>query len=95
MRKPPPRVVWSWLALMVLLAATLGGAFLPIGRFNIALALAIAVAKGLIVVFVFMELTHGHTLRRLFAAAGLFWLIFLFGLSMTDYATRQGWPYAG
>lgn len=94
MRKPPSHVVWPWLALMLLLAATFGGAFLPIGSFNIVLALSIGAAKAAIVVVVFMEVLQGHALRRLFGGAGLLWLLFLFGLSLTDYATRQGWPAA-
>jgi hypothetical protein len=28
---------------------------------------------------------NGHSRRRL-------WPLFLYGLSMTDYATRRGWP---
>ena len=32
------------------------------------------------------------SLKWLFAGAGFFWLLFLYGLSITDYATRRGWP---
>lgn len=92
MAKPPGRIVWSWLGLLLLLATTFGAAFLPIGKFNIAVALTIGAAKAAIVVLVFMELVQGHPLRRLFAGVGLFWLVVLFGLSMTDYVTRTGWP---
>lgn len=95
MTKPPASIVLSWLALLVLLCLTLGGAFLPLGRANIGVALAIAAVKGVIVVLVFMKLARGISLRWVFAGAGLLWLIFLFGLSLIDYATRQGWPPQG
>ena len=61
---------------------------------NIAVALAVAAAKAIIVLLVFMELARGHSLKLIFAGAGLFWLIIMFGLSFTDYATRTGFPPA-
>ena len=32
------------------------------------------------------------SLKWVFAAAGFFWLIFMFGLGSIDYATRSGFP---
>jgi hypothetical protein len=32
------------------------------------------------------------SLKWVFAAAGFFWLMFLFGLATVDYATRSGFP---
>jgi cytochrome c oxidase subunit IV len=95
MPKPPANVVVPWAALIGLLMATLGLAYLPLGAGNLVVALAIATAKGLIVAAVFMKLAGPPSLRWVFAGAGLFWVAFLFGLSMTDYATRTGWPFAG
>ena len=57
-----------------------------------AVALTIAGAKGLIIVFVFMELARGPSLKWVFAGTGFFWLMFLFELTMIDYVTRNGWP---
>jgi cytochrome c oxidase subunit IV len=94
MPKPPRSLVWSWIGLVLLLGLTLGMAFVPLGRANIAVALAVAAAKAIIVLLVFMELTRGHSLKLIFAGAGLFWLIIMFGLSFTDYATRTGFPAA-
>ena len=94
MPKPPRSLVWSWIGLVLLLALTLGMAFVPLGRANIAVALAVAAAKAIIVLLVFMELARGHSLKLIFAGAGLFWLIIMFGLSFTDYATRTGFPPA-
>ena len=96
MPKPPRHVVWSWIALSVLLLATLGFAFVRLGSGNIVVALTIAAAKALIVACVFMELARRRpSLRWVFAGAGLFWLSFLYGLGMTDYATRHAAPWQG
>jgi cytochrome c oxidase subunit 4 len=92
MPKPPSRLVWSWFALLVLLTATLGLAYVPLGSANVVVALAIGAVKAVIVALVFMELARGLSLRWIFAGAGLLWLLVLFGLSLTDYATRRGWP---
>ena len=93
MPKPPRRIVWAGIALFALLGTTLGLSFVPLGSLNIVIALTIAWAKGLIVVFVFMELARGGpSVKWIFAGTGFFWLMFLFGLTMTDYATRNGWP---
>lgn len=82
------RLVLAWAALLVLLAATVAGAYLPLGSFNIVLALAIAATKAAIVLVVFMDLTRGPALARIFAGAGAFWLMILLGLASTDYLTR-------
>ena len=92
MTRPPRHILLAWLALLALLLATLGLAFVPMGSGNIAVALTIGWIKGLIVALVFMKLARGASLRWVFAGAGFFWLLFLFGLTATDYLTRQGWP---
>lgn len=92
MPKPPRSLVWAWIGLVLLLALTLGMAFVPLGSSNIVVALAIAAAKAAVVLLVFMELTRGHSLKLIFAGAGIFWLIIMFGLSFTDYTTRTGFP---
>ena len=89
----PVRRVWRcWAALMVLLGATTAVAYVPLGRFNVVLALAIAAAKALIVVIVFMELRRSSGLVRVFAAAGFLWLTILLGLTASDYTTRRDHP---
>ena len=65
MPKPPRRIVWAGLALFALLGTTLGLSFVPLGSLNIVIALTIAWAKGLIVVFVFMELARGGPLGEM------------------------------
>lgn len=92
MQKPPRQIVWSWIALLALLGTTLGFSFVPLGSMNIVVALTIGAAKGMLVALIFMKLARGPSLRWIFGGAGLFWLLFMFGLSMTDYASRRGWP---
>jgi cytochrome c oxidase subunit IV len=83
-------ILIAWAALVLLLAATTGGAYLPLGAYNLALALAIGVAKAAIVLVIFMRLGRGPALARVFAAAGFFWLGILLWLALDDYVTRPG-----
>ena len=86
---PPVRTyVLVWAALIALLLATLGSAFVPLGAGNAAINLAIAVAKSLLVIVFFMHLRSAHYLLRIAAAAGFFWLAILLGLSLADFAIR-------
>ena len=87
---PPVRVyVFTWLALMALLAATFTAAHFRLGALNTAVGLAIAAAKVALVGLFFMHLRRASVLIAIFAVATLFWLAILFGLSGTDYATRR------
>jgi caa(3)-type oxidase subunit IV len=45
-----------------------------------------------LVFVLFMRLKGPPSLKWLFAVSGFFWLLFLYGLSMTDYSNRQDWP---
>ncbi|ABE64800.1 Caa(3)-type oxidase, subunit IV (plasmid) [Nitrobacter hamburgensis X14] len=79
-----------WLALLVLLGLTFGAARLPLGDFNVVIALAIAGIKVTLVIVIFMGLGNSPSLIRLAAAAGVFWLTILFVLTLTDViASRQ------
>ncbi|WP_414474503.1 cytochrome C oxidase subunit IV family protein [Microvirga sp. M2] len=88
--------VWSlwrrnllvWLALLVLLGLTFALAYIPLGPFNIVSALGIAAIKVGLVSFLFMGLARSSALIRLAAAAGIFWLIVLFSLTLSDILTR-------
>jgi cytochrome c oxidase subunit 4 len=77
-----------WLALVVLLAITVGSAFVPLGAGNTIINMAIAAAKAALIGLFFMNLVRSSTLLRLGAVAGLFWLAFLFVLTSSDYLTR-------
>jgi len=77
-----------WFALTCLLLITLGAAYLPLGAGNLVVGLAIATVKAALVVLLFMELFRAKALIRLAAAAGLFWLLFLFALTLSDVLAR-------
>lgn len=75
-------------ALMALLGATLGLAYVDLGAFNLALALAIALAKAALVVVFFMHLLDSDGLAWVALGASLTWVAILFGLTFSDYASR-------
>ena len=77
-----------FVSLLILLALTCAGAYLPLGPGNLLLALAIAVAKTLLVAVFFMELRSASMLIRLVAFVGLVWLGILLTLASTDYGSR-------
>ena len=88
-RQPVKIYLYSWIALIGLLALTLGSAFIPMGIMNSVVNLAIATMKVLVVAVFFMHLRHASALLRLAAGIGLFMLALLTGLSGADYATRH------
>ena len=81
-------LLWTYLALMALLALTAGSAFIEMGIFNPILNIGIAAAKTILIVLFFMHLKSGSSVVRLAAGAGFFWLLLLFGLSLSDYLSR-------
>ena len=77
-----------WLALILLFAASLGSAYLPLGGGNLADNLGIAVIMIALLVIFLMDLRSAQTIVRIIAAAGLFWLILMFSLTFNDYLSR-------
>jgi cytochrome c oxidase subunit IV len=80
-------------ALMVLTAATVGVAYVDLGRFNVAVALGVAIVKATLVVLFFMHVRYSSRLVQLVVIASVVWLIMLFGVTLSDYITR-GWLIA-
>jgi cytochrome c oxidase subunit 4 len=92
----PKKVYFSvFAALMVLLALTVWVARLPLGAFNIYVAMSIAVVKAVLVVLYFMHVRYSSRLIWVVAGAGFVWLLLLFGLTMADYTTRAWLPVLG
>jgi cytochrome c oxidase subunit 4 len=75
-------------ALMVLTALTVGAAFVDLGAFNFPVALSIAVFKATLVILFFMHAFYASRLTKMFVATSFFFLIILFGLTLTDYTSR-------
>lgn len=93
MTHPPRSLLLTWVALLALVAATLGLAYAPMpGPLNLIVAMGISAAKTVLVVVIFMKLLRASALTRAAAVAGLFWLAILFALSATDYLTRTDAP---
>jgi len=87
----PTRVYYTVFAILMLCTyLTVQIAFFDLGPLNVVAALAIAVFKATLVVLFFMHVIYGTRLTPLMIAAGLFWLVILIALSLTDYLTR-GW----
>ena len=80
---------WTWVALLILLALTCGSAYIELGALNTWINLVIAAMKALLVAAVFMHLGRSSALVRLFAGAGIVWLLILAGLSAADFLTRS------
>jgi len=78
----------AWGALLVLLALTLGSAFVPMGPWNGVVNYAVAFAKATIVMIVFMHATCSGGFVRLLALTGLVWLLIMGTLGLSDYGTR-------
>ena len=85
-----------YLALMILLALTVGAAYLPLGPLHSFVAVGIAILKAGLVAAFFMGLRFSSGRVRLLLAGGLLLLMILIGLSMADYLTRlNGLPFTG
>ena len=80
---------WTWAVLLLLLAITCASAYIPLGALNGWLNMAIASAKALLVAVIFMHLSRSAPVVRLFAGAGVVWLLILAGLSAADFLTRS------
>ena len=78
----------TWGVLLVLVAATLGYAYLPNAPVKPAMSLGIAIIKALLIATLFMQLREAAWLVRLAAIAGVAWLSLLYIIAFADYLTR-------
>jgi cytochrome c oxidase subunit 4 len=81
-------------ALMVGLALTYIAAKIDldhlIGGLNLIVAMTIAIIKALLVVLIFMHVKDSSRLTWVFSGAAFVWLVIMFVMFFSDYATR-GW----
>lgn len=75
-------------ALMVFTAITVGAAYVDMGALNNVVMLAIAVIKATLVVLFFMHVKYSTRLIPLVVAGGIFFLLVMFGITMSDYVSR-------
>jgi cytochrome c oxidase subunit 4 len=86
--------VQIFVALMVFTAITVAVAFLDLGPLNNVVMLAVAVLKATLVVLFFMHVKYSTRLIPLVVVGGVFFLLVMFGITMSDYLSR-GWLGAG
>jgi cytochrome c oxidase subunit IV len=87
-RRHARHLLFAWIALIALMLASLGSAYLRLGAGNAVASIGIAVIKAAIIVAVFMGLARGGITIRIVAAAAFgTWLIML-GLGSVDVASR-------
>jgi|SRR6266567_5596764 cytochrome c oxidase subunit 4 len=79
-----------FLALIFGTGLTVAVAFVDLGAVNNVLMLGIAMTKAMLVILFFMHVRWSTRLTWVVVASGFFWLLILFGLTMTDYMSR-GW----
>ena len=87
---PKPIYYAIFASLMVLTGITVGVAFINLGAFNFPVAISIAIIKATLVVLFFMHMKYSSRLTKLVVGTGLFFLLVLFTLTLTDYLSR-GW----
>jgi len=86
---PIKNYVAVYVALLVLLAATVGAAYINIEPFNFALTMVIAVAKAAMILLIFMHVRYSDRLTWVFSSAAFLWLGILIALTLNDYFTRD------
>jgi len=88
------RIAITWAALIALMLASLGSAYLKLGPWNLVGGLAIAAVKAALVAWWYMRLRDAGPLIRLVAGVGLGTWLILVVLSGVDYGTRAVTPAA-
>jgi cytochrome c oxidase subunit IV len=84
--------VLAWIFMLALSGISMGVAFLGLGIWAPMIQFGISAIQTAIIFILFMRLKGSPSLKWVFAVTGFLWLLFLYGLSMTDYSNRQGWP---
>ncbi len=82
--------IYVFLALMVLLFATVGAAYLPLGGLHFLSAMTIATVKAVLILMYFMHVKFSHRLTATICAASFLWLGIMIALTLSDYLSR-GW----
>ncbi len=75
--------------LVVLLVATIGVSFLPLGRLTLVVAMALASGKAVLIALYVMHLRSSNRQTWVFSGAALLWFGILMTLTLNDYLTRS------
>lgn len=91
--KPLRTFLGAFIGLQVLLAITVGSAFLNFGgATNTAINLTVSVLMMLLLMTLFMHESAARRLTQLASAAGILWVFLMIGLTIADYLTRVHIP---
>ena len=91
-RRHAVHLLLAWAALIALMLASLGSAYVPLGIMNGLIGTGIAIVKSAIVVALFMGLWRAGALLRIVAAAALGTWCLLLALGGLDQTQRAGEP---
>jgi cytochrome c oxidase subunit IV len=81
-------VIWAILICFTVITAAVSR--VDLGQFSGVVALIIATIKAMLVVLFFMHVKYiSEKMTLVVIIAGVFWLLILMFLSMTDYASRS------
>ena len=75
---------------MLFTTITVAVAFVNLGALNFPVAISIAIIKATLVILFFMHLKYSSQLTKLICGSAFFFLLVLFGLTLSDYLSR-GW----
>ena len=89
---PVRTYVLIWAVLTILTFVTFYVSTIPLGPFNIVVALGIAAFKMSLVIWFFMHVRTDNPLTKLFCFAGFFWIAILLALTLGDYFSRSWMP---
>jgi cytochrome c oxidase subunit IV len=85
-----PRVYYVvFVALIALTVLTIVLASVELGPWHTPVGLLIAAVKATLVALFFMHVLYAGRLTWMLLGVGLFWLLILIGLTMTDYVARD------
>jgi len=90
---PLGRLLFTWVALLVLLSLTIASSFLPIGEWRQVINFAIAIAKAALILWIFMKMRDEAALVQLAVIVAAVLLLVLGGLLAADYGLRGPSPY--
>jgi cytochrome c oxidase subunit 4 len=85
---PVRTYVAVFVALPVLLAATVAVNFVSLGELNVLAAMVIAVCKMCLVMLFFMHVRYSGRLIWIYVCIGFYWLAILIALTLGDVLTR-------
>ena len=90
-KKEAVQAVRTYLALLVLLAISVGLRLFHLGVLGSVLLLVIAGIEAVVVLLFFMRVQASSKLIWLFAGGGFLWLGILLVFVITDYISRSWW----